>query len=170
MQKKDLKKKKFITTTGKTMNEVKSNKDYNPEMHSAEHILNQTMVRMFNRGRSFSNHIERKKSKCDYHFDRNLTESEVESINKKVNEVIQRDLQVTEEFLNRDEAINNFKLSQLPDDAGDTIRIIKIGDYDACPCSGVHVSSTKEIGMFQIISTSYENEVLRVRFKLAKDN
>jgi len=79
-------------------------------------------------------------------------------------------LQVTEEFLNRDEAINNFKLSQLPDDAGDTIRIIKIGDYDACPCSGVHVSSTKEIGMFQIISTSYENEVLRVRFKLAKDN
>ena len=35
------------------MNEVKSNKDYNPEMHSAEHILNQTMVRMFNKGRSF---------------------------------------------------------------------------------------------------------------------
>lgn len=42
------------------MDEVKSNKDYNPEMHSAEHILNQTMVRMFNKGRSFSNHIEKK--------------------------------------------------------------------------------------------------------------
>ena len=152
------------------MDEVKSNKDYNPGMHSAEHILNQTMVRMFNKGRSFSNHIEKKKSKCDYHFDRNLTEEEVKAINKKVNEVIQQDLPVTEEFLNRNEAINKFKLSQLPDDAGDTIRIIKIGNYDACPCSGVHVSSTKEIGKFQIISTSYEDEVLRVRFKLAKDN
>ena len=53
--------------------EIKPNKQYHPQMHSAEHILNQTMVRMFNRGRSFSNHIEKKKSKCDYHFDRNLT-------------------------------------------------------------------------------------------------
>ncbi|HRN28004.1 MAG: hypothetical protein IT276_00640 [Ignavibacteriaceae bacterium] len=151
------------------MNEVKSNKNYNPEMHSAEHILNQTMVRMFNKGRSFSNHIEKKKSKCDYHFDRNLTEEEVEAINKTVNENIQKDLPVTEEFLKRDDALNNFKLSQLPNDTGDTIRIIKIGDYDTCPCSGVHVQSTKEIGKFQIISTGFENGVLRIRFKLPKD-
>jgi Ser-tRNA(Ala) deacylase AlaX len=151
------------------LNEVKANKDYNPEMHSAEHILNQTMVRMFNKGRSFSNHIEKKKSKCDYHFDRNLSEGEIELLNKKVNEIIHQDLKVTEEFLQRDEAIKHFKLSQLPEDAGDTIRIIKIGDYDACPCSGVHVSSTKQIGKFQIISTSYEDGVLRVRFKLPKD-
>lgn len=150
------------------MDEVKSNKDYNPEMHSAEHILNQTMVRMFNRGRSFSNHIEKKKSKCDYHFDRNLTGEEITAINKKVNEIILQDLPVTEEFLHRDEAIKNYKLSQLPEDAGEIIRIIKIGDYDACPCSGVHVSSTKEIGKFQLISTSFEEGVLRVRFKLPR--
>ena len=151
------------------MDEVKSNKDYNPEMHSAEHILNQTMVRMFNKGRSFSNHIEKKKSKCDYHFDRNLTDEEINAINKKVNEVIQMDLSVTEEFLSRDEAIKNYKLSQLPEDAGDTIRIVKIGNYDACPCSGVHVKSTKEVGRFQIISTNYEEGILRVRFKLPRD-
>jgi misacylated tRNA(Ala) deacylase len=154
---------------GEFLEQVKSNKEYNPEMHSAEHILNQTMVRMFNRGRSFSNHIEKKKSKCDYHFDRNLTEEEVEMINQKVNEIIQMDLPVYEEFLNRDEAVESFKLSQLPEDAGETIRIIKIGDYDACPCSGVHVKSTKEIGNFKIISTGFENDVLRVRFKLPKE-
>ena len=124
---------------------------------------------MFNKGRSFSNHIEKKKSKCDYHFDRNLTDEEINAINKKVNEVIQMDLSVTEEFLSRDEAIKNYKLSQLPEDAGDTIRIVKIGDYDACPCSGVHVKSTKEVGRFQIISTNYEEGILRVRFKLPRD-
>ncbi len=70
-------------------------------MHSAEHILNQTMVRMFGCGRSFSNHIEKKKSKCDYHFERNLTENEIEEINLKVNNIIQRDLQVVEEFINK---------------------------------------------------------------------
>ncbi len=145
---------------------IKSNKDYDPKMHSAEHILNQTMVRMFNKGRSFSNHIEKKKSKCDYHFDRNLTDDEIKTINEKVNEIIQQDLPVFEEFVNREDAAKHFQLSRLPEEAGDIIRIIRIGDYDACPCSGVHVKSTKEIGKFQIISTSYDNGVLRVRFKL----
>ena len=149
--------------------EVKANKEYHPPMHSAEHILNQTMVRMFNKGRSFSNHIEKKKSKCDYYFERNLTEEEIETINKKVNEVIQQNLPVKEEFLSREEALKNYKLSQLPEDAGDVIRIIKVGDYDACPCSGVHVSNTKQIGIFKIFSTSCEDGILRIRFKLSEN-
>jgi misacylated tRNA(Ala) deacylase len=146
--------------------EIKSNKQYHPQMHSAEHILNQTMVRMFDRGRSFSNHIEKKKSKCDYHFDRNLTQAEIEEIESRVNDVVQQDMNVREEFYSKDEAETIFNLSKLPDDAGDKIRIIKIGDYDACPCSGQHVSHTNEIGTFKIISTDYNDNVLRVRFKL----
>ncbi len=148
------------------MNEVKSNKQYHPQMHSAEHILNQTMVRMFNCGRSFSNHIEKKKSKCDYHFERDLTEYEIEYLNKRVNEVIQNDLKVVEEFILKDNAEKDYNLTKLPNSVGETIRIIKIGDYDACPCSGLHVSHTKEIGRFKIISTSYTDGKLRVRFKL----
>ena len=142
------------------------NKEYDPRMHSAEHILNQTMVRMFNRGRSFSAHIEKKKSKCDYHFNRELTQAELSDIEKKVNDVIRQNLPVTETFLPRDEALKSFSLEKLPDQAGDNIRIIKIGDYDSCPCIGKHVSSTKEIGGFRIISSSFENGVLRLRFRL----
>jgi Ser-tRNA(Ala) deacylase AlaX len=145
---------------------IKSNKQYHPQMHSAEHILNQKMVRMFGCGRSFSNHIEKKKSKCDYHFERNLTENEIEEINVNVNKIIQQDLQVAEEFINRDEAEEKYNLGRLPDDSGNKIRIIKIGDYDACPCSGLHVAHTKEIGRFNIISTSFNDGVLRIRFKL----
>lgn len=146
--------------------EIKSNKQYHPQMHSAEHILNQTMVRMFNCGRSFSNHIEKKKSKCDYYFTRNLTQQEIEEIEFRVNDVIQQDLIVSEEFYLKHEAETKFNLSKLPDDAGEKIRIIKIGDYDACPCSGLHVLHTNEIGRFKIISTDYNDNVLRVRFKL----
>jgi len=148
------------------MNEVKPNKQYHPQMHSAEHILNQTMVRMFNCSRSFSNHIEKKKSKCDYHFERDLTRAELDEIESRVNEVIQNDLKVVEEFISKDDAGEEYSLTKLPDDAGDTIRIIKIGDYDACPCSGLHVSHTKEIGRFKIISTGYDDAKLRIRFKL----
>lgn len=148
------------------MNEVKSNKQYHPQMHTAEHILNQTMVRMFDKGRSFSNHIEKKKSKCDYHFDRNLTDTEIEEINNKVNDVIMQQLSVQEEFITRSEAEDKFNLIRLPDTVGEKIRIIRVGDYDACPCSGLHVSNTKEIGKFQITTTNYNEGVLRIRFKL----
>ncbi|MBA4313048.1 MAG: hypothetical protein C0417_10510 [Chlorobiaceae bacterium] len=143
-------------------------KNYDPPMHSAEHILNQTMVRMFNRGRSINAHIEKKKSRIDYNIDRDLTAEEKLEIEKRVNDVINSNLNVTEEFISREEAERMFNLNKLPDDAGERIRIIRIGKYDACPCSGPHVSNTSEIGDFKILSTSFENGFLRLRFKLDK--
>ncbi|HEX3009596.1 MAG TPA: hypothetical protein VHO90_18475, partial [Bacteroidales bacterium] len=131
------------------------------------HILNQTMNRMFDCGRSFNSHIERKKSKCDYRISRLLTDQEIEDIERKVNEVIKSNLDVTEEFISLEEAKQKYNLSKLPDDAGSTIRIVKVGDYDACPCSGLHVKNTSEIPAFQIASASFENGAVRLRFKLA---
>ena len=140
-----------------------------PRMHTAEHILNQTMVRMFQRGRSFSSHIEKKKSKCDYRFDRNLTPEEVAEIERRVNEVIAADMRVTEEEIARDEAARLFDLGRLPDTAGERLRIVRVGDYDACPCGGQHARSSGELGAFSIVSTSHENGVLRVRFRIKSD-
>ena len=141
-------------------------KETDPHMHSAEHILNQTMVRMFNCNRSFNAHIEKKKSKCDYHLDHALTELEIDRIEKQVNGVIQADLPIAEEYQTREIAQEQYNLKRLPADTGDDIRIVRIGDYDACPCIGSHVSSTKEIGTFRIVSTSFDSGVLRIRFKL----
>jgi misacylated tRNA(Ala) deacylase len=141
-------------------------KEYDPRMHTAEHILNQTMVRMFNRGRSFSAHVEKKKSRCDYRFDRDLAAAEREELERRVNEVVAADLPVREEFLSREEAGRTYDLSRLPGEAGDSIRIIRIGGYDACPCRGEHVASSGAIGSVRIISTDFNDGVLRVRFTL----
>ncbi|MBW2029011.1 MAG: hypothetical protein JRH06_05385 [Deltaproteobacteria bacterium] len=135
-------------------------------MHTAEHLLNQTMIRMFGCNRCFSAHIERRKSKCDYDFDRALSEGEEREIERRVNEVIAADLPVTEEFVTREEADKRYDLQRLPRNAGDRIRIVKTGDFDACPCIGPHVSSTGEIGLFLIVSTSFDKGVLRIRFRL----
>ena len=83
-----------------------------------------------------------------------------------MNEVIRQDLSVVEKFYPIVEAEKKFNLTDLPENAPDKIRIIKIGGYDACPCSGLHVSHTKEIGRFKIASTNYNDSVLRIRFKL----
>jgi len=135
-------------------------------MHSAEHLLNQTMVRMFNCGRSFNAHLEKKKSKCDYHFDRELSSEELSQIEERVNEQIGADLSVSDGHLSFEEAKEQYDLGKLPEEIPDTIRIVKIGDYDACACIGAHVKSTAEIGSFRIVSSSFNENVLRIRFKL----
>lgn len=143
-------------------------KDYtDPRMHTAEHLLNQAMVRLFARGRAFSSHIERKKSKCDYRFPRDLTPEERAALETAVNGAVRAALPVREEFLPRELAAKELDLGRLPEGAGgETLRVIRIGDYDACPCIGPHVASTAEIGTFRIISTGYADGVLRVRFRL----
>jgi alanyl-tRNA synthetase len=143
-------------------------KQIDPCMHSAEHILNQAMGRLFGCGRCFSAHIERKKSKCDYRFDRPLTDEELKALESEVNGVIETDMAVSDRYISVDRAREQFNLSRLPDDAGDRVRIVSIGDYDHCPCIGLHVSSTHEIGKFRITSSGFDDGVLRIRFKLKR--
>jgi Ser-tRNA(Ala) deacylase AlaX len=135
-------------------------------MHTAEHILNGTMVRMFGCPRSRNAHIERKKSKCDYELDASPTDEQVAQLEAAVNEVIGRDLDVTIEFMPREQAAAIVDLSKLPEDASPTLRIVRVGDYDACACIGAHVANTSEIGTFRIISHDFENGRWRVRWKV----
>ena len=143
-------------------------KTIDPRMHSAEHLLNQAMIRMFNCGRCFNAHIEKKKSKCDYYFDRALTVEEIREVEDRINDIIRDDLRVTEEFITKEEAEIGYSLTRVPEDVSDAIRIVKIGNYDACPCIGPHVHLTKEIGEFRIGSTSFDNGVLRIRYRLTR--
>jgi alanyl-tRNA synthetase len=128
------------------------------------------MVRMFNCGRCFSTHLGDKKSKLDYYFDRPLTDAEIGELERRVNEIAQADLPVTERVVSREAGEKDFNLARLPEGAGDAIRIVRIGDYDACPCIGAHVKTTREIGRFRVISTSFEDGVLRIRYKLNPSN
>ena len=141
-------------------------KQIDPRMHSAEHLLNQTMVQMFGCDRCFSAHIEKKKSKCDYYFSRSLSEIEIKLIEKQVNRIISLNLPISEKLIPIQDARNRFNLDRLPADAGDTIRIVSIGEYDHCPCIGPHVNSTEAIGSFRITTHSFAKGVLRIRFRL----
>ena len=139
--------------------------EYEPA-HSCEHLLNATMVKMFGCPRSRNAHVEKKKSKCDYILDAEPTAEQVAQIEAKVNEQIARNLDVTIEFMPREQAAAIVDLSKLPEDASDTLRIVRIGDYDACACIGAHVKNTSEIGTFKIISHSYAEGVWRLRWKV----
>jgi misacylated tRNA(Ala) deacylase len=144
-------------------------KNYDPKMHSAEHLLNQAMVKKFGCNRCFSAHINKKKSKCDYHLDRSLTEKEVIQLQEMVNDQIEKDLPVIIEMVSVEDAKTKFDIERVPQKDGlNELRIVRMGNYDACPCIGPHVNSTREIGKFNITTTGFENGILRIRFKLVQ--
>lgn len=141
-------------------------KEYYAPMHTAEHILNGTIVKLFGCKRSENCHIERKKSKCDFQLSKAPSEDEIKLLEKTVIEVIKQNLDIHEKFYTFDEASNIFDLHRINKSENTKVRIISIGEYDDCPCIGEHVSNTAEIKDFRITTTSFENGIFRVRFKI----
>ena len=144
------------------------NKEEFPPAHTAEHLLNQMMVRMFGCERSFNAHIERKKSKMSFRLDHKPSRQEEKDIQREMERLIDEDLPVTFEYVTQDELPEGISLDRLPDAVSDTIRLVRIGDYDVCPCIGKHVRSTSQIGRFEMLGTNWDEHehVFRVRFKV----
>lgn len=139
-----------------------------PPAHTAEHLLNQTMGRIFGCPRSTNAHIERKKSKMTFVLDHKPSRKEEKEIETRMNELISQDLPVTYEMVSRDHLPEGIDASRLPDDATHQVRLVRIGDYDVCPCIGKHVRSTAQIGRFVLLGTNWDEltHSFRVRFKI----
>lgn len=144
------------------------NKQEFPPAHTAEHLLNQTMDRMFGCGRSNNAHIERKKSKMTFILDHKPSRKEEQEIEQRMNDLIAEDLPVKFEYVDRNHIPADVNIDRLPADASETLRLVRIGDYDVCPCIGKHVRSTSQIGHFEMLGTNWDEMThsFRVRFKV----
>ena len=133
-------------------------KDYDPRTHTAEHVLNQTMVRMFGCGRCFSSHLNPGKAKCDYVFPRALMGDEAANIEKAVNFILEQALPVFERLVPREEAEKLVNLGKLPAAVGPEtpIRLVSVGDYDLCPCIRAHAANTGEVGRLRLVSHEFK--------------
>ena len=139
-----------------------------PPAHTAEHLLNQLMIRMFGCERSHDAHVERKKSKITYRLENKPDRKVEREIERQMNELIEQDLPVTYEMVDRWNLPDDIPLDRLPADAPDTIRLVRIGDYDVCACIGKHVRSTGQIGRFELLGTNWDEKerTFRIRFKV----
>ncbi len=144
------------------------NKEEFPPAHTAEHLLNQLMGRMFGCERSCEAHIERKKSKMSFVLDRKPDRKQEKEIEEQMNELIKADLPVTYEYFDKDNLPEEFDPDRLPENCSQTIQLVRIGDFDLCPCIGKHVRSTSQIGRFELLGTNWNQEKMtyRIRFKV----
>ena len=145
-------------------------KDEFPPAHTAEHLLNQLMIRMFHCERSSNAHIERKKSKMNFILEQKPTRQQEKEIERRMNELIQEDMPITYELVDREHIPEGVQLNRLPDDASEMLRLVHIGDFDVCPCLGKHVRSTSQIGRFELLGTNWDEmkHTFRIRFKVVQ--
>ena len=142
------------------------NKEEYPPMHTAEHIINQAMCRLFDTGRSINAHVERKKSRLDFHTTQPMGDKEAQLLEEEVNRIILQDLPVTYLTSTRQEAEQyDVDLSRIPHDSSEAVRIVQVGDYDTCLCIGSHVAHTQQIGRVEIYSNAYDPERARWRIR-----
>ena len=139
-----------------------------PPAHTAEHLLNQVMVRMFGCERSYNAHIERKKSKMSFHLASKPSRQEEKEIERQMLSLIEEDLPVTFDYCTLDTLPEGIDPHRLPADVGNEIRLVRIGDFDVCPCIGRHVRSTAQIGRFEMLGTNWDEHErsFRIRFKI----
>ncbi|EGW48479.1 hypothetical protein HMPREF0666_00363 [Prevotella sp. C561] len=144
------------------------NKEEFPPAHTAEHLLNQVMIRMFGTERSSNAHIERKKSKMTFILDHKPDRKEEKAIEAEMNRLITEDLPVTYEMIDRNNIPDSVSVDKLPEDASEMLRLVRIGDFDVCLCIGKHVRSTAQIGRFEMLGTNWDEEkhAFRIRFKV----
>ena len=113
---------------------------------------------------------ERKKSKMTFILDHKPSRKEEKMIEDRMNELLAEDLPVTYEVVDRDHIPADVQIDRLPEDASEKIRLVRIGNYDVCPCIGKHVRSTAQIGKFVLLGTNWDEmtKAFRVRFKIVQ--
>ncbi|HOQ03244.1 MAG TPA: DHHA1 domain-containing protein [Bacillota bacterium] len=82
------------------------------------------------------------------------------------NEIVYKNLPVEVKEYTQSQVPSAIRM-RIPTDA-DSIRVVHIGDFDACACGGTHVKATGEIGIVKINQTDRSHGGVRVIFRCGR--
>ncbi|PSP55991.1 alanyl-tRNA editing protein [Halobacteriales archaeon QS_1_67_19] len=138
-------------------------------MHTAQHVVSRVVLDGYG-ATTAGNQIRADRSRIDFE-PAEFSADDVAVIERKSNEVIERDLAVTKAERPREEVEARTEegralLDLIPDHV-DPLRVVEIEDFDYCPCGGTHVDSLGEIGRVRITDRESKGEgTERIEFEL----
>ncbi|MEK6812384.1 MAG: alanine--tRNA ligase, partial [Nanoarchaeota archaeon] len=121
-------------------------------LHTATHLLNEALRKVLGTEvKQRGSNITPERLRFDFSFDRKLTEDEIKSVEKLVNDKIKKGLEVKRSETDLKDAMKSGAQSEFGAKYPSIVSVYSIGDFSKEICTGPHVKNTKEIGRFKII-------------------
>lgn len=119
--------------------------------HTATHLLHAALRKVLGiHVQQKGSNITTKRLRFDFSHNLKMTEEEIKKVEILVNEQIQKNLKVTFETMNKDDALNSGALGFFAQKYGDKVTVYAIGDFSREICGGPHVDFTGKLGTFRI--------------------
>ncbi len=145
-------------TNGKYFASVnKQHRFYTASQHTAQHIISGIAQKQFGL-ETVGVHLGLER--CTVDFDKKTDWPILQKIEQQAMEVVTLNLPVETVFNDKDVRIR----SNTKEIESDTIRVVKIGDYDKSACCGAHVSTTGQIGIIRIFDIESKKKGMRIFF------
>ena len=135
----------------------KQHRLYTATQHTAQHIISGIAEKQFSLGTT-GVHIGLER--CTVDFDKKIDWQTVKNIEQQSMEAVTLNIPVETVFNDTDVRIR----SNSKEIESDTIRVVKIGDYDKSACCGAHLKTTGQIGIIRIFDIESKKQGVRIFF------
>ncbi|AOV07937.1 alanine--tRNA ligase [Sporosarcina ureilytica] len=123
--------------------------------HTATHLLHKALkVVLGEHVAQAGSYVGPDRLRFDFSHFGQVTDEELEQIEKLVNDKIWDDIEVAIAEKPIDEAKRQGAMALFGEKYGDIVRVVAIDDYSIELCGGCHVTSTAKIGLFKLVSES----------------
>ena len=131
-------------------------------LHTATHLMLEALRKVlgehvYQRG----SNITKERLRFDFSHSEKLTDEELKAVEDMVNDIINKDLEISYKEMTVDEAKKIGAIGIFTDKYDEIVKVYKIGDFSLEICGGPHANRTSELGKFKIIKEESSSKGVR---------